>query len=106
MKSISSRARELRLATRNNIIGKYPALTPSAPIRRDGGVIILGRDQNGNPLSLSLRARLEHSHYIGTTGGGKTKLIEHNVRQDIIAGRGVCVVDPHGSHPDNKKTPP
>jgi type IV secretory pathway VirB4 component len=47
------------------------------------------------------RARFEHSHVIGTTGGGKTNLLEHLIRQDIKRGDGVCVIDPHGSHPDS-----
>ena len=50
---------------------------------------------------MSLRARLEHSHVISTTGGGKTKCIEHLARQDVIDGRGICIVDPHGNHPES-----
>ena len=38
-------------------------------------------------------------HVVGTTGGGKTKLLEHCPRQDVIDGYGVCLVDPHGNHP-------
>ena len=34
------------------------------------------------------------------TGSGKTKLLEYFIQQDIRRGRGVCVVDPHGEHPD------
>lgn len=63
--------------------------------------IVLGRDDNAKPVALPIRARLEHAHVIGTTGGGKTKLLEHCIRQDIIDGRGVCVIDPHGNHPDS-----
>ena len=47
------------------------------------------------------RLRLEHAHVIGTTGAGKTKFLEHCIQQDIASGRGVCVVDPHGNHPDS-----
>ena len=38
---------------------------------------------------------------IGTTGGGKSKFIEHCIRQDIANGSGVCVIDPHGEHPES-----
>lgn len=38
-------------------------------------------------------------HVVGTTGGGKTRFIQHCACQDIAAGRGVCIVDPHGNHP-------
>jgi len=67
----------------------------------DRTAIVAGRDERGEPVRLPLRARLEHSHVIGTTGGGKTKYIEHTARQDVIDGRGVCIVDPHGNHPDS-----
>ncbi len=40
-------------------------------------------------------------HLIGSTGSGKSNLLEHMVRQDITHGRGVCVIDPKGTHPDS-----
>jgi PAS domain-containing protein len=62
----------------------------------------LGRNkQTDVPILLSERARLEHAHFIGTTGGGKSKAMEACIRQDIRQGRGVCVIDPHGNHPES-----
>lgn len=61
--------------------------------------IVLGRNEQGRPLVLPAKPRLEHSHIIGTTGGGKSNFLEHCIRQDIRNGFGVCVVDPHGNHP-------
>lgn len=63
--------------------------------------IVLGRDGRDMPLVLPERARLEHMHVIGATGSGKSNLLEHMIRQDVLLGRGVCVVDPHGNHPDS-----
>ena len=40
--------------------------------------------------------RRRHMYVIGKTGMGKTTLLENMVISDIIAGRGVAVVDPHG----------
>ena len=40
--------------------------------------------------------RFFHLLLIGRTGVGKTTLIETMALQDINAGRGVCVIDPHG----------
>ncbi|MDO1560114.1 type IV secretion system DNA-binding domain-containing protein [Brevundimonas sp. 2R-24] len=40
--------------------------------------------------------RLLHVHIIGKTGVGKSRLLESLVRQDIEAGRGFALVDPHG----------
>lgn len=35
-------------------------------------------------------------HVIGLSRTGKSKFLEHLIRQDIMAGHGVCVIDPHG----------
>lgn len=40
--------------------------------------------------------RRRHVYIIGKTGMGKTTLIENMVFSDILAGNGVCYVDPHG----------
>jgi len=40
--------------------------------------------------------RRRHVYLIGKTGMGKTTLIENMVYSDIVAGHGVCYVDPHG----------
>jgi len=42
------------------------------------------------------RDRLKHLYILGATGSGKTKLIENLIRQDILAGRGFCLLDAHG----------
>ena len=48
------------------------------------------------PVSQSLRDRLQHLFIIGQTGTGKSTLIETLVTQDVAAGRGVMLIDPHG----------
>lgn len=40
--------------------------------------------------------RRRHMYFIGKTGMGKSTALENMIIQDIQAGRGVCVVDPHG----------
>ncbi len=40
--------------------------------------------------------RLFHMYAIGKTGTGKSTLLETLIRQDIAAGRGLCLIDPHG----------
>ncbi len=44
--------------------------------------------------------RRKHVYIIGKTGMGKTTLLENMTIQDILAGRGVAVVDPHGEYAD------
>ncbi|MGK2957241.1 MAG: type IV secretory system conjugative DNA transfer family protein [Acidimicrobiales bacterium] len=40
--------------------------------------------------------RFSHTYVIGKTGSGKSTLLESLAAQDIVNGRGVCVIDPHG----------
>jgi hypothetical protein len=101
MDSIVKRASAQRLAVRESVAAHFPVLCPRLPARSDRTAIVVGRNERGDAVRLPLRARLEHCHAVGTTGGGKTKYIEHCARQDIIEGRGVCIVDPHGNHPDS-----
>lgn len=48
------------------------------------------------PIALSELERSRHVYIVGGTGSGKTTLLKYKIVQDIEAGRGVCVVDPHG----------
>lgn len=53
-----------------------------------------------NCAALSIRQgsddRRRHTYIVGRTGTGKTNLIRNLALQDMQAGHGVCVVDPHG----------
>lgn len=40
--------------------------------------------------------RRRHIYIVGKTGMGKTTLLENMVLSDILAGHGVCYIDPHG----------
>src|ERR1700722_13294597 len=40
--------------------------------------------------------RLSHMYIIGKTGVGKSTLLETLARQDLDAGRGFALIDPHG----------
>lgn len=60
--------------------------------------ILLGYDANGRPLYLKPELRQQtHCHVIGGSGTGKSKFLEHVIRQDIHQGNGLCVVDWHGT---------
>lgn len=48
-------------------------------------------------LYLTDEERSRHVHIVGASGTGKSKLIESMIRQDILAGRGLCLIDPHGA---------
>jgi len=40
-------------------------------------------------------------HIVGTTGKGKSKLLEHMIFQDITNNKGVALIDPHGNLADD-----
>ncbi len=48
------------------------------------------------PALLSAADRRQHLYVIGKTGTGKTTLLRNLILQDIQAGAGVAVIDPHG----------
>jgi hypothetical protein len=105
MSKIGERAKARRTAVREELRARYPNLfpkpRPALPAPFDRSAIVLGKNQGGAPVLLPEQLRLQHAHVIGTTGAGKTKFLEHCIQQDIASGRGVCVVDPHGNHPDS-----
>lgn len=57
----------------------------------------LGRDEAGSEVWLEEGLRTTHMHVIGASGSGKTKFLEHLIRQDIRNGDGVCLIDPTGN---------
>jgi len=67
--------------------------TPGNPLR-------LGATADGAEILLTPEQRGRHLYVVGSTGSGKSKLLEGLIRQDIINWRdsrsGVLVLDPHG----------
>jgi len=47
------------------------------------------------PVYISENDRRRHIYIIGKTGTGKTELLRDMILQDIKAGKGVCLIDPH-----------
>ena len=50
----------------------------------------------GQTVHLTNADRAYHLYTSGQTGMGKSTLLHHLIHQDIAAGRGVAVLDPHG----------
>jgi hypothetical protein len=48
------------------------------------------------PIYIGDDDRRRHMYIIGKTGTGKSQLLEEMIIQDIKAGKGIAVVDPHG----------
>nr|WP_196236788.1 DUF87 domain-containing protein [Salinispora pacifica] len=71
-----------------------------APVATPGGgrgVKMLGDAEiGGHGVGLSVPDARYHMHVIGSTGSGKTTLLVNMALDDIKAGRGTVVIDPHG----------
>ena len=48
------------------------------------------------PIGLPLEQRRKHVYIIGKTGMGKTTMLISAIYQDMVAGKGLAVLDPHG----------
>jgi len=60
-------------------------------------MVVLGTDvETGQQVLLEPLARRQGVYIIGTTGTGKTTLLKTIAYQDMQAGEGLCVLDPHG----------
>jgi len=64
------------------------------------GPILLGesvfRGERKEVYMASKEDRMRHFYIIGQTGTGKSSIMYNMIRQDILNGEGVGVVDPHG----------
>ena len=77
--------------------------TKTAPESLREGDVLLGENRHKGatvPVCLKTSDRLRHMHLIGATGTGKSTLLLSLIRQDIEAGRGVALLDPHGDLAD------
>lgn len=50
----------------------------------------------GQRFGIWQKDRLMHSYIIGKTGTGKSTLLKTMFLDDVFAGRGACLIDPHG----------
>lgn len=77
------------------LLSKKAPPPPNAPA--DG--LLLGENHYRGittKIFISRDDRRRHQYIIGRTGTGKTELMKNMAIQDIRAGEGVCIVDPHG----------
>lgn len=58
--------------------------------------IRLGTHVMGGAVTLDMEERRRHLYVIGQTGTGKSTLLLNLIRQDLIAGEGLALLDPHG----------
>jgi hypothetical protein len=66
------------------------------------GILLGYSEYRGHRYDIRMKAedRRRHMYIIGGSGSGKSAYQASLIRQDILAGRGVCVIDPHGDLAD------
>ncbi|PJE73303.1 MAG: hypothetical protein COV00_00535 [Candidatus Tagabacteria bacterium CG10_big_fil_rev_8_21_14_0_10_40_13] len=74
---------------------KQAPAPPNLPIEGMfiGKNIFRGEERN---IPILKDDRRRHFYIVGQTGTGKSALLQEMVRQDIEAGEGICLIDPHG----------
>jgi hypothetical protein len=63
------------------------------------GAVVVGQirfREDRRVIGIAKEDRRRHLYVVGKTGMGKTTLLLNQVQADIAAGRGVCLIDPHG----------
>ncbi len=81
-----------------NILWRGAKIAPIPANLPEEGILLGHNVYRGvsQPVHLQADDRRRHLYLIGQTGTGKTTLFLNMVVQDILAGHGVGVVDPHG----------
>ena len=75
----------------------YKVLPPPPNMPKDGILIGINRHRAvETPIRFLDGDRTRHQYIVGKSGCGKSALISYQARQDVAAGAGLCVVDPHG----------
>jgi hypothetical protein len=74
------------------------AKTAPAPVQIPKEGLYIGKSAYrgmSRPVYIGEKDRRRHAYIIGKTGTGKTELLKDMILQDIRAGKGVCLIDPH-----------
>ncbi|RJR31283.1 DUF87 domain-containing protein [Candidatus Parcubacteria bacterium] len=80
------------------------AKTFPAPINAPEDGLVLGENiyrENVKKICIKTDDRRRHMYIIGMTGTGKSNLMSEMAKQDILAGNGLCIIDPHGNLIEN-----
>ncbi len=95
----------LPIATRDGLPGLVVRSARRRPVPRavamrpPGEGVHIGESRhhdNRQPVYVAARDRSQHMYVVGQTGTGKTTLLKHMILDDVLNGRGLAVVDPHG----------
>ncbi len=79
------------------------ALLPFTQVSTNGTIKLVVNEHKGmmQPVNVAAEDRMRHTFILGQTGTGKSTLMESMILQDMRAGRGLAVIDPHGEMVDS-----
>ena len=81
-------------------LARQTTKTKAAPghLINSGGIVLGTNEHAGETVTVHLtpEQRVRHCHIIGASGTGKSTLLFNLIKQDIEAGQGIAVLDPHG----------
>lgn len=80
-----------------------PSELPGENLEGDEKITVLGRTNYrgaNHVFGIKPTDRRRHVYIIGKTGMGKSTLLENMIYSDVMAGKGVGVIDPHGDLAD------
>jgi len=89
------------ISNTDNLISSLSKTLP-APVSLKSGKklsVVIGDNHHHDivtPIGLTEAERERHLYIIGGTGNGKTTMLFYSILQDIRAGKGIAVLDPHG----------
>lgn len=84
-----------------NVVQSFSKTLP-APISLKNGSkldVLIGENHHHGqvtPIGLTEAERQRHMYVVGGTGNGKTTMLKYQIVQDIMSGKGLAVIDPHG----------
>jgi len=79
-------------------LGVPPLFADRVEFLPEGGILLgqVGQRERSRMVRFSPLDRGRHCYLLGATGTGKSTLLLNMVRQDLRAGAGLCLLDPHG----------
>lgn len=85
------------------LLARKPPIPLNLPEKSSDSILLGTASARGQSKDVffNVEDRYRHTYSIGGSGSGKSYLMTSVVIQDILAGRGVCVVDPHGETVDD-----
>ncbi len=77
----------------------FPSNLPSLENTKSHDITILGQTDykwERQKFGITNEDKMRHIYVVGKTGTGKSTFLSNMIKSDMIAGKGLCLIDPHG----------